>query len=71
MEQKKIVQAENSLFDFTQALSKVKMSVPLLEMMKIKEYRDSAIQLISNGTNKKKAWKIEKLLKLVITSKER
>lgn len=50
--QKKIIKAEGSSFDFTQALSQVKMSIPLLEMMKIKEYRDSVVQLITNGNEK-------------------
>lgn len=52
LEQKNITKIEITSFNFTQALSQVKMSIPLLEMMKIKEYKGSAIQLISNQTNR-------------------
>lgn len=39
-------------FDITQALSQVKMFVPLLEMMKVDEYRNTAIKFISNMSSK-------------------
>lgn len=36
LEHKKMIKTENSSFIFTQSLSEVKMSIPLLQMMKIK-----------------------------------
>jgi hypothetical protein len=67
MEQKKIFKIEIShAFYFTQTLSQIKISMPLLEIMKVKEYQDTAIQLISS--EEKKILEIKKSLKPRIKS---
>lgn len=60
-----MVKVEDPSFDFSQALSQVKIYVPLLEMMRIKEYRDSAIQLISSGNEKSMSYENQMATKMV------